>query len=80
MANKTSNPQSRDKFTMTNWGKIIRECREESGMSQEEAANAAGLSLTWLGSVERGKKRNPTVLRLERILDVYGYDLEAIQR
>ena len=49
-------------------------------MSQEEAANAAGLSPTWLGSLERGNQRNPTVHRLERILDVYGYDLEALQR
>lgn len=64
----------------TDWGKIIKECRKEAGLSQEDAANAAGLSPTWLGSLERGNQRNPTVTNLERILDVYGYDLEAIQR
>ena len=64
---------------MTNWGRIIRECREESGMSQEEAASAAGLSPTWLGSVERSHNPNPTVINLEKILKVYGYELDAVK-
>lgn len=64
---------------MTNWGKIIRECREESGMSQEKAANAAGLSPTWLGVVERNRNPNPTVMNLEKILAVYGYELDAVK-
>ena len=65
---------------MTDWGKIIKECRKEAGLSQEYAANAARLSPKWLGSLERWNQQNPTVSKLERILDVYGYDLEAIQR
>ncbi len=52
-------------------GEAVRTLRHESGMSQEDLADAAGTDLTQVGGIERGV-RNPsytTLLRLASALD-----------
>ncbi|MGE5335803.1 MAG: helix-turn-helix domain-containing protein [Nitrososphaerota archaeon] len=52
-------------------GEAVRTVRTESGMTQEDLADAAGTDLTQVGGIERGR-RNPsytTLLRLATALD-----------
>lgn len=54
------------------FGKVLRETRERSHISQEELAAAAGLDRTYVSMLERGV-RQPTIetlFRLASALDV----------
>lgn len=46
----------------------LREMRERAGLSQEELAHRAGITVTALGRTERGRV-NPTWTTLRSILD-----------
>lgn len=52
------------------WGKIVganvRRLRVERKLTQEQLAHEAGIDLTYLGGIERGR-RNPSVLVLGRL-------------
>jgi transcriptional regulator with XRE-family HTH domain len=52
------------------WGKVVganvRRLRVERGLAQEHLAHDAGIDLTYLGGIERGR-RNPSVSVLGRI-------------
>lgn len=52
-------------------GEAIRLARVESGLSQEQLADAAGVHVTHLGGVERGV-RNPNYSTIVRIADALG--------
>jgi transcriptional regulator with XRE-family HTH domain len=61
------------------FGATVRLYREQSGKSQEELAELAGLHRTYIGSIERGE-RNVGLLNIIRIaeaLDVSAADLVA---
>ena len=55
------------------WGKIVgenvRRLRLERRLTQEQLAHDAGIDLTYLGGIERGR-RNPSVEVLGRIAKV----------
>lgn len=48
------------------FGKVLRDCRERAGLSQENLADAAELDRTYIGMLERGQ-RQPTLETLFRI-------------
>jgi len=48
-------------------GNRIRQYRQRSGLSQEKLALNAGLTVSFLGDIERGNKK-PTVESLEKLL------------
>ena len=54
------------------WGALIganvRRLRQERGLTQERLALEAGIDLTCLGGIERGR-RNPSVAVLGRLAD-----------
>lgn len=52
-------------------GGNIRMLRKRKGLSQEELALDAGIDLTYLGGIERGR-RNPSLLVLVRIAEQLG--------
>jgi transcriptional regulator with XRE-family HTH domain len=52
-------------------GRVVRQLREASGLSQEELAAEAGLHRTYISLVERGK-RNITVDALSQIAEALG--------
>ena len=63
-------------FQMEDWrsfiGRRIRSLRQERSLSQEKLALESEIDLTYLGSIERGR-RNPSLLvmaRIARALDV----------
>ena len=47
-------------------GRKLKEIRERKNMSQEEVANAVGISVTYYAGIERGEE-NPTYAVLESI-------------
>lgn len=52
--------------SLVDFGKKLRRCREDLGISQEELADRAGLDRTYVGGVERGE-RNLGLLNLFKI-------------
>jgi XRE family transcriptional regulator, regulator of sulfur utilization len=48
------------------FGKVLRECRERAGLSQEALADTAELDRTFIGTLERGQLQ-PTLETLFRI-------------
>jgi transcriptional regulator with XRE-family HTH domain len=52
-------------------GQLVREYREQAGLTQEALAAKAGVHRTYIGFLERGE-RKATVTTLTRILDALG--------
>ena len=57
----TIDPKSQEEF-----GKNLREIREQNKLSQEEVAKAIGISVTYYAGIERGEE-NPTFAVIENI-------------
>lgn len=52
-------------------GQLLKDLREERGWSLREFGLIVGMSKTYLGDIELGK-RNPTMNSLEKIVAGYG--------
>jgi transcriptional regulator with XRE-family HTH domain len=53
------------------FGRVVRELREEQGLSQEELGNRTGLHRNHVGQVERGELA-PTLKSVEVLADALG--------
>jgi transcriptional regulator with XRE-family HTH domain len=53
------------------FGRVVRELREEQGLSQEELGNRTGLHRNHVGQVERGELA-PTLTSVEVLADALG--------
>jgi transcriptional regulator with XRE-family HTH domain len=60
-------------------GERIRQARRARKVSQEQLAFDAGMSVTYLGGIERGE-RNPSVKKLCAIARVLGVSVASIVR
>ncbi len=61
-------------------GEILRSHRTRCGLTQERAAELAGINVTYLSDVERGK-RNVSLLNLARLAEAYNLQLgEVLQK
>ena len=58
---------------------MLTDMRQEKGLSQKAAAQAAGLSENYVANVERNVV-SPSVRNLDKVLAVYGYELEVVKR
>lgn len=54
-------------------GRNVRMTRQSRGVTQEQLASEAGLDLTYVGGIERGR-RNPTVIALAKIAGALGVE------
>lgn len=68
-------PREKDQF----WANLVKELRLHSGLSQRQLSEASGVPRNTLRRIETAKTV-PDVVALESILDVMGYDLDAILR
>lgn len=60
-------------------GGNVRRLRLERGLTQEQLAFEAGIDLTYLGGIERGR-RNPTLLVMVRLAAALGANLQELVR
>jgi transcriptional regulator with XRE-family HTH domain len=60
------------------WGGLIKELREKQEMSQRHLAEEAKVNRSTLRSIESGETTGD-ILILERLLQVLGYELDAIK-
>jgi transcriptional regulator with XRE-family HTH domain len=58
-------------------GKNVRKIRQQRGMTQEKLAFEAGIDLTYVGGIERGK-RNPSLLVMARVADALSVPLAKL--
>ena len=56
-------------------GSRVREYRKHAGLTQESLALSANMGVSFLGDVERGKKK-PSIDSLEKILSVLNISFE----
>jgi len=61
-----------------NIGDRIRVARKAAGLSQEEVARRAGLSLKGMGEIERGDIEDPHISSLTKIARALGVPVEAL--
>ncbi len=67
------------KTTKKSFAEVLREVRQEKGLSQEELADRAGLHRTYISQVERGLK-SPSLRSLEQIAQGLGLPASALIR
>ena len=61
------------------WGEMLVDLRKEAKLSQRQAALKAGLSVNYVRAIECYEV-SPTVRNLDKVLDVYGYELEVVKK
>lgn len=61
------------------WPFVLKDLRKQSGLSERDAAVKAGIARSTLRKLEAGG-HEIVVSKLEKVLDIYGYDLEAVYR
>ena len=79
-ANAKSGPalQQRDERGYGMIGTNINHLRTQSGISLSELAERAGISKSYLSSIERNLKRNPSIQVIEKIALVLNVDLKTL--
>jgi transcriptional regulator with XRE-family HTH domain len=55
------------------------EIRQESGMTRTELARRSGIGISTIENYERCKILEPSIYKVETLLDAMDYDLDAIQ-
>ncbi len=60
-------------------GQAIKKVRLERDMTQQQLADASGLDIRYIGSIERGQ-RNPTFGALQGIASVFGMKTSDLLR
>ena len=59
------------------FGAHLRLLRRKAGLTQEEVAHSAGIHVTYLSGIERGK-RNPSLRNIQRIAVVLGIPVKGL--
>lgn len=59
------------------FGAAVRQAREQQGLTQEEVAHRAGITVGYLSQLENGR-RNPSLLVMAAICEVLETPLEAV--
>lgn len=52
----------------------IKKAREKKGLTQDEVAKKSGMTTTYFAMIERGEV-NPSIAKINKILDVVGLQL-----
>lgn len=68
----------KDSLNINKIGVNIKSLRESRGLSINQLAVKAGVSASYLGRVEKGKRKSPTILTIEKIAKALDVPLERI--
>ena len=59
-------------------GEKIKEYREKKGMTIIELSNQAGISKSYISSIERGIQQNPSIQILDKLSTALGITLDQV--
>lgn len=59
-------------------GKTIKDLRKQKGLSQENLAKLSGISRATLSKAENGYIANISIVTVNQILSLLGYEIEII--
>ncbi len=69
--------KSKEPKFLRDFGKRIADVRRKKGITQEKLAFAVGVSPTYIGFIENGK-RNPTIMNIYKISKVLNISLKEL--
>jgi len=61
------------------WAQILFDLRKESGMTRAELSKLSGVGVNTIENYERQKIREPSIYKIEALLNAMGYELDALQ-
>ena len=64
-----------------NWSQVLRDLREEAGMTQKDLAYKAKMPQRTVAEYENvGKARHLSIYRVEVLLGILGYEIDVFLR
>jgi|TARA_R100000995_G_C3366622_1_gene69821 transcriptional regulator with XRE-family HTH domain len=60
------------------WAQILLDLRNQSGMSRVQLAEESGVGVSTIENYERKKISEPSIYKIESLLQAMGYELDAI--
>lgn len=63
---------------LEHWAHILLELRNKSGMSRVQLAEESGVGVSTIENYERKKISEPSIYKIELLLQAMGYELDAI--
>ena len=61
------------------WAQILYDLRKESGMTRSELSKLSGVGVNTIDNYERQKIKEPSIYKIEALLNALGYELDALQ-
>jgi transcriptional regulator with XRE-family HTH domain len=61
------------------WAQILLDLRKESGMTRAELSKLSGVGVNTIENYERQKIKEPSIYKIEALLNAMGYELDALQ-
>ena len=61
------------------WAQILYDLRKESGMTRSELSKLSGVGVNTIENYERQKIKEPSIYKIEALLNALGYELDALQ-
>lgn len=69
--------EEKDSEFLKKFGQQLAKTRKDKGLTQEEVAFSVGVSPTYIGFIEQGR-RNPTILNIYKISKVLNIKLNEL--
>lgn len=60
------------------WASILFDLRQKSGLSRVQLAEESGVGVSTIENYERKKISEPSIYKMELLLQAMGYELDAI--
>jgi|TARA_R110000803_G_scaffold194808_1_gene257973 transcriptional regulator with XRE-family HTH domain len=61
------------------WANILTDIRKESGLTRSDLARLSGVGVSTIENYEKHKIEEPSIYKIEALLNAMGYELDAIQ-